>query len=67
MRTGSMCNIAVGAWIDQWWNWNGCSATDSFCHYQDTNSTEAQCFEEVGYEQHTGDTMHHLLESAYPE
>lgn len=60
-RTVSMNDIAVGAWINTCWHWGRRVATDSLCHYQDTDSPFSGCFEEVGGEPRVGDILAHLL------
>lgn len=50
MLPGRMQDTAVGAWIERCWYWCGRNATDSLCHYWDTNISFVCWFQEVGYE-----------------
>lgn len=60
VRTGCMCDSAVGAWVKRWWLWGGASTTNYFCHYWDIDSPFVRCFKDVWYERCIGDILGHL-------
>lgn len=66
VRTERMCDTAVGAWIKRWWHWGGRGPTDYLYHFQDNDSTYAQCFGEAGYKRNDGDVLSHLRNTASP-
>lgn len=55
--TGRMRDTAIGAWIKQWRHWGGRGATDSFFHFNQSDSPYARFFEEVGSGRRFGDIL----------
>lgn len=58
--TRRLQDTGVTAWVNQQWQWGGCSASDSLCHFNRKQNLYVCCIKEVGYEQHAGDILQQL-------
>lgn len=57
VSTRRMRATTVGTWTKWWSNWGKHSATDSLCHYRNTDISFVRSFEEVVYERCIADIL----------